>query len=120
MRIRERELKVKLSVLIWLILLCLLPFTVAGTANPDTSSITFETIFTPYIDCIIDSNRTPSEPFVGPSIATRDVAGNLSFFTIIILAFRLGLSINTSAFLEAHGRVDSRVRDEPYPTPELV
>ena len=116
MRIRERELKVKLSILIWLILLCLLPLTVARATNTYSACIAFEAIFTPYIDCIIDSYGAPTEPLVSPVIATRNVAGNLSLFTIIVLRFILGLSVNTSTLLEAHENLDSRVKDEPYPT----
>ena len=70
MRIRERELKVKLSILIWLILLCLLPLTVARATNTYSACIAFEAIFTPYIDCIIDSYGAPTEPLVSPVIAT--------------------------------------------------
>ncbi len=116
MRIRERELKVKLSILIWLILLCLLPLTVARATNTNSACIAFEAIFTPYIDCIIDSYGAPTEPLVSPVIATRNVAGNLTLFTIVVLSFILGLSVNTSTLLEAHENLDSRVKDEPYPT----
>ena len=116
MRIRERELKVKLSILIWLILLGLLPLTVARTTNTYSACITFEAIFTPYIDCIIDSYGTPTEPFVSPVIATRNVAGNLALFTMVVLSFIPGLSVNTGTLLEAHENIDSGVKDEPYPT----
>ena len=114
MRIRERELKVKLSILIWLILLCLLPLTVARATNTYSACIAFEAIFTPYIDCIIDSYGAPTEPLVSPVIATRNVAGNLTIFTIVVRVI-LGLSINTSTLLRPRS-LDSRVKDEPYPS----
>ena len=116
MKIRERILKVKLSVLIRLILLCLLPFTVTRPAYTYSASIAFEAIFTPYINCIIDGNRAPTKPLVSPIVTTRNVTRNLSLFTSVTLGFFLGLSVGPSTFLEAHGVLDSQVKDEPYPT----
>ena len=116
MRIRESQLKVKLSVLIGFVLLRLLPLAVARAANSYSTSIALEPIFTPYINRIIDSNGAPSELLVSPFIAISNITGNLSLIAIIILGLFLGLSVDTSALLEAHEGLDWRAGDEPYPT----
>ena len=116
MRIRESQLKVKLSVLIGFVLLSFLPLAIARAADTYSTSIALKPIFTPHINRIIDSNGAPPELLVSPFIAISNITGNLSLIATIVLGLFLGLSVNTSALLEAHEGLDWRVGDEPYPT----
>ena len=116
MRTRGSRLKVKLSVLIWFVLLCLLPFAVARAANTYSTGVALETVFTPYINRIINGNGATPELLVSPIIATSNVTGYLSLFATILLGLILGLTVDSSALLEAHEGLYWRVGDEPYPT----